>query len=126
MMVAVLLGGCGKSGLVSVSGTVTLDGKPLQTGSVSFQPVGEGPMGYGTIRSDGTYTVYTGTQEGLPPGEYRVTVVATGPMPEPTPQNPEPLPQSLIPLKYGSAKTSGLTFTAGSSQGRFDIALTSQ
>ena len=108
---------------MSVSGTVTFDGRPLKTGTVTFLPIGNGPVGYGTVQSNGSYRVRTGTESGLPPGEYRVTVVATGPIPKPTAENPEPLPESLIPNKYGSPTASGLRYTVTDSGGHYDIML---
>jgi hypothetical protein len=121
----VLAGGCG-SGLAPVSGTVTLDGKPLTKGNVCFIPAASGPSAYGTISSDGTYQLQTGVATGLAPGEYRVTVASAAEIPAPTPQNPEPVPVSLLPPKYASAETSGLKFTVTSSGGKFDIPLTSK
>src|SRR6185295_10982512 len=36
--------GCGNSGLLAVSGTVTLDGQPLQQGTIHFAPIdGQAP-----------------------------------------------------------------------------------
>jgi len=126
VVLAVVVAGCGGNDFVSVTGTVTYDGKALDTGMVTFAPAGgEGSIGYGSIQSDGSYEVKTGTSGGLPPGEYKVTVAADGPMPDPTPENPEPIPESLIPMKYRSASTSGLTYTVTASGGTFDIPLTS-
>src|SRR5262245_45958998 len=69
------LSGCGDSGSV-VSGTVTYEGTPLASGSISFAPVdGKGPTSGGPIK-DGQYRV-----EGLLPGQKRVEItgaLATG------------------------------------------------
>jgi hypothetical protein len=80
-------------------------------------------LGVGQIQSDGTFTVSTGTDVGLDAGEYRLTVVATGPIPEPTADNPEPLPELLIPARYGSLETSGLTRTITKGANQFEIQL---
>jgi hypothetical protein len=69
--------GCGGAYPASVRGVVTLDGKTLHTGTVTFHPVAGGPAAYGGIQADGTYQIATGASKGLPPGEYIVTVVAT-------------------------------------------------
>ena len=37
-----LLNGCGRDHGATVSGTVTLDGAPLQAGKITFHPVGDG------------------------------------------------------------------------------------
>jgi hypothetical protein len=125
---ALLLTGCG-SEAVSLKGTVKLDGQPLKdvsAGTVSFVPTKQGdPVAYGDIQKDGSYVVRTGKEKGIKPGEYRVAVSATGPMPEATRENPEPLPESLIPAMYNDAKTSGLNYTV-SSGGTWDIELKSQ
>ena len=115
--------GCGSS-LVQVSGKVTLDGAPLNTGNISFAPVGEGQVAIGTINSKGEYTLQSGSANGVPPGKYRVTVVATE-LVQPTPQNPEPLPKILTPPKYNNADTSGLTADVTSSNKTHDFKLTS-
>ena len=122
MILIVTLGGCGGD-LVSVEGEVTIDGKPLDKGNISFHPVAGGPVGNGTIQSDGSFTIRTGTEAGLAPGEYRVTVVATGEAPQPTPQNPEPLPQLLVPARYGKPETSGLEYTVPPPDGKLKIEL---
>jgi len=72
-----------------VSGKVTLDGKPLTTGSVTYHP--DEAKGNklefspnGTIGEDGSYTLSTSTRTGLatgaPPGWYKVTVSTMAPM----------------------------------------------
>jgi len=124
-LLAVFLAGCG-SDMASVSGTVTYDGKPLDTGTVGFFPVGPGPAGYGSIQPDGSFRIRTGQQAGLPPGEYRITVQATGPIPEPTPENLEPVPESIIPERYGNPDQSGLTFTVEPGSNQVPIALKTQ
>jgi hypothetical protein len=100
--------GC-SSNLASVSGTVTLDGQPLKTGTVSFKSTGDGALGQGTI-TNGAYQVTTGTASGLKPGDYLVTVVATEiDPPDPTKPSVVPIPRLLAPARYGDATTSGLT-----------------
>lgn len=66
-----LTAGCG-SDLVAVSGTVTLDGKPADDGSVSFQPAdGQGPSAGGSVK-EGRFEL----TPGLKPGSYKVSVRA--------------------------------------------------
>ena len=69
----VCLVGCG-SKLASVSGIVRLDGKPIAAAGVAFHPVDKGPVASGTTDADGRYRLETGSQSGVAPGEYRVTV----------------------------------------------------
>ena len=122
----IVLTGCGQSNRASLTGKVTLDGKPLDTGTVGFLPVTQGPAGYATIQAGGGYTAQTGTIKGLAPGDYLVTVQAMGPMPPPTPQDPEPLPASLLPAKYSAKETSGLRCTVPPGGTTYDIELKSQ
>jgi hypothetical protein len=119
----ILPAGCGRSFDGSVNGMVTLDGKPLATGTVTFHPVGSGPMAYGRIQADGRYSVVTASRQGLPPGEYVVTVVATAPPPNPKLEIPGEL---LTPVRYGRLDQSGLHFTVQRGQNTFDLPLVSK
>ncbi len=116
-----LASGCGGGHGASVSGRVTLDGKPLDTGTVTFHPEGGGPTAYGGIHSDGSYQVKTGTQQGLPPGEYRVTVLATT---EPPTDGPSVPGEQITPFRYANPAESGLRFTVARGSNRYDIDLT--
>ncbi len=64
LLALVILCGCGKSYRVaSVSGKVTLDGKPLAKATVTFAPMGTkenqspGPTSHGGTDSDGRYSL---------------------------------------------------------------------
>ncbi|MFN3193164.1 MAG: carboxypeptidase-like regulatory domain-containing protein [Aureliella sp.] len=71
----ILLCGCGGSNLTKVSGTVTLDGKPVADAIVSFVPdTGEGPTSVGSTDSSGKYTVACSLGVGVPPGAYSVKI----------------------------------------------------
>ncbi len=106
-----LLVGCSTSEWgATVSGQVTLDDKPLTSGNVSFHPQAGGAVAYGAIRTSGRFQLKTGSQAGLVPGEYIVTVVASK-LPPPTEEDPEPAPVLLTPEMYGDVKTSGLRVT---------------
>ena len=124
------LSGCGGVLDSSVSGTVTLDGKPLRmeagTGTVSFHPEGGGPAAQARIGADGRFVLKTGSGEGLPSGDYVVTVVATGAGPK-TPRNGVPMPGPLLtPTRYGTRKQSDLRFTVNPGANEIDIPLTSR
>jgi hypothetical protein len=73
------LSGCGGSGEErhQVSGSVTYQGKPLELGSISFEPdrtvVGFAPSSYTDV-SDGKYS--TKAEESPAKGKYRVRVLA--------------------------------------------------
>jgi hypothetical protein len=113
--------GCGSSDYVPVRGTVTLGGKPLSGGTVAFKNVAQGPMGYGTIQTDGKYEAKTGSKTGLMPGEYQVTVVATE---QAVPKGlSEPVPKILTPPRYANVATSGLRYTVSATGEIYDIVL---
>ena len=69
--------GCGSSdGRLGIEGTVTLDGNPLSTGSISFIPRAgtDSPTAGGSI-SNGAYSISAG--QGLRPGSYDVRILAS-------------------------------------------------
>lgn len=124
--VAVALG-CGSDRLttVPVSGTVTLDGRPVPSGKVVFTPE-RGPAATGAIESDGSFTLGTyGETDGATLGPHRVAVIATE-----SQGNTDDLDAPrrwLIPPRYGDPSTSGLTFTVESNgPNRFDLRLSEQ
>ena len=107
--VAVVVGtsGCFKPPLlVPVKGVVLLDGKPLSSGVVQFQPAA-GQLAFGMIGEDGTFTLSRHVpNDGIPPGTYRVAVTAFDPMAEV--QSVENL---IVPVKYTRFGSSGIEFT---------------
>jgi hypothetical protein len=99
----------------AVSGTVTVDGQPANSGRLTFHPVNppqELPVAEGNIQPDGRYQL-PGRGAGV--GQHRVTVVA---------QDPES--PVRIPPKYAELETSGLTLQVTDGENVLDIALTSQ
>lgn len=121
--IALVLSGCGASSESTISGIVTLDDKPLPLGTVKFYPVGAGPVAYGGINTDGSYSVKTGSDDGLSPGEYVVTVVSMTPPPEGVTRE---LGELLTPLRYGLRESSDLKFTVESGKNVIDLELHSQ
>ena len=121
--------GCGRRPtLVPVSGRVTLDGKPLEFGSVMIQPTG-GPAARGTIRPDGGFTVGTfapGDGAIVGPATVRVACYEQQRPGAPPPQGELALGKSLIPEKYTQFETSGLTATVAAGMGPLAIDLTSK
>ena len=119
---ALVLSGCGPSYESTVSGRVTLDDKLLPLGTVKFYPVGAGPVAYGRINSDGSYAVKTGSDDGLPPGEYVVTVVSMTPPPEGASRE---MGELLTPQRYGQRQSSDLKFAVESGKNVIDLELQS-
>lgn len=108
----------------SVTGTVTLDGVRLSRGTVTFHPQEGGAAAYARIDADGNYIVKTGAEEGLKPGKYVATVVATAP---PGPGESETaVGKLLIPARYGTLEESGLEYTITAGKNQIDMPLKSK
>jgi hypothetical protein len=67
----VVLAGCGGSS-ASVEGTVSVDGTPVDHGSIVFAPAGGSGATVGTDIRDGKYTLPT--ERGLTSGKYKVEI----------------------------------------------------
>ena len=136
-VVAVLIGGvlgCGKERdkrFVPVSGTITLDGQPLDGAAISF--LSQEDQFSGHSGPDGRYELKPGAR----PGEYRVDVskyggdggVPLGLDPgaggEPGEQPPQSTPiKQLVPAHYSDPNQTELTFTVpaeGTRSADFDL-----
>ena len=117
--------GCGSS-TASVSGVVTLDGKPLEGASVSFAPASGdgGGVGGSSGKTDaqGRYTLRTvvGDKSGAAVGKHKVTISLY----KEDPKNPDGAGgKELVPAKYNVK--SDLTFDIPSGgTDKADFALT--
>lgn len=72
-----ILAGCGKSGpeVAFVSGTVTLDGKPLDGATIIFTPTSGGRPSGAETNEEGYYELtYTEGVMGALPGKHTVTI----------------------------------------------------
>ncbi len=77
MGLLVLGSGCGaenRLGRVRLSGSVQLDGLPLDEGSISFEPYEHVGVASGGVIKGGRYEV--AAAQGVPPGEYLVRIYA--------------------------------------------------
>jgi len=86
---AALLIGCGESGpsLVPISGTVTLNGAPLEGATVVFTPDASNELGQpamDTTGPNGNFKAMTNNRSGVVPGKYRVSIVKAPAPPEST------------------------------------------
>jgi hypothetical protein len=82
---ALFLSGCGGGArMAKVSGRVTVGGKVVTSGMVTFHfPNGEGRPALGAIQPDGTYTLTTTKPgDGAPVGDYIVTIASSKVGPE--------------------------------------------
>src|SRR5262245_7373698 len=74
----VVVSGCGHSEFAPLTGKVTLDGQPLPTAVIMFISEG-GTSGYANVEPSGHYVAKSGSDKGLKPGKYRISVVAHKP-----------------------------------------------
>lgn len=126
-----LLSGCGDAnplGRKAISGKVTLDGQPLERGSVTFVPLAEGGVGSGAVITDGTLSIPAA--KGLPPGEYLVRIHAAGETSAPPPTGPPgaapPPAIELVPANWNTQSEQTVTVTGdGENQFTFPIETTS-
>lgn len=75
-LLAIIFAGCGRGGpeLASVTGKVTLDGKPLQNAIITFTPLDGGVASSGTTSEDGTYSLVCPLGKGALVGKHRISV----------------------------------------------------
>lgn len=133
-LVHATMSGCGGGATDSlprhaVSGNVTLDDKPLPSGSISFDPADPGKpdaVSAGATISNGSYSV--AQADGLTPGVYRVSINSRGGAAAVSPTEapgapPKTRPKDLIPEKYNTKSTLKAEVKPGESP-RFDFDLT--
>ena len=127
--------GCdGRRAPVPVSGTVTLDGRPVEGATVTFHLIGddkEGRLAIGQTDKTGTFQLKTGNENGVRPGKYKVViaknVLVNSKLKVPDfPDTPEgrnqrdhfllkhfgddqPPSRNVLPERYGDLKTTPLT-----------------
>ena len=124
LLAALPVAGCTRgNGRQTVSGTVALDGKPLDSGSINFRPVGgtAGNGSGGTIK-DGEFKI--AAAKGLSAGKYSVTVRAVRPTGR-TIHDPQMgnVPQ-LAPVRFREGAALEATVSAGGPN-QFEFKLTS-
>jgi hypothetical protein len=115
---AVVLGcDSGVQRVAPVSGTVTYNGQPVPGAHVSFVPGdGSSRAAAGLTDANGKFTLGTfSTSDGAIVGQHKVGVIANGPSRPARPGEGSGMPGEtvpgppLIPAKYFSPETSGLT-----------------
>ena len=143
--VGIVLTGCWNSSrppTYPVTGTVTLQGKPIAGAVVTFVPTGEGEAASAITNSEGKYALTTWEAgDGARPGQYGVKVSKQEQAavdPSKMVQNlsieeeqkiyveskkPRPPAKSLVPSKYQDESTSGLSHTVPNGSSTFDIEL---
>ena len=144
MSICVCLGtallGCSGDGMLPVEGTVTLDGKPLEGAAVSFVPAEGGRPCTGQTDDQGHFTLASYVAgDGVPPGEYKVTVIKldarrqaeAAPVEEGAQEseqlmgNVEQAVKFITPMKYSSPATTDLKVDVTTGMKPVEIDLTS-
>ncbi len=122
-----MVAGCGGVYDASVEGVVKLNGSPLTRGTVKFIPEQSGSSGYGLIGSDGSYSIMTGRESGLPSGSYAVTVVANeASIPNANPSLPPAPGKPITPEWYRDQATTPLKHSVESGRNTINLELDSQ
>jgi hypothetical protein len=117
-ILAVPVWGCSSKPAISgkrVTGTVTYNGAPVEGASVSF--ISPTASAYGSTDKEGHFSLRSSQGEGIPVGDYKVTVVKTDAPPPaeqttyvpPDPNVPPTPPKDLLPAKYKQPETSQLS-----------------
>jgi hypothetical protein len=97
-------GDSGELPTVRVSGTLSVDDKPVSKGTVHFQPA-KGPAATGIVQ-DGKFTLTTYKDgDGVIPGKNRVSVEVVEEVPT---KDGDTTSKSLIPAKFMNPDKSGL------------------
>jgi hypothetical protein len=115
----------------AISGSVAVDGKPLDSGLITFQPDGaEVATQSGASIVQGKYTIPR--EQGLVPGKYKVSITAVGNTPEKQvdttsnnnmPGMPPVPAKEVIPSAYNSGSLLSAEVKAGS-KNEFNFNLT--
>ena len=125
-LVSLFVAGCGGgvgSDFGAVSGTVTMDGAPLEGASVTFQPemASGGSPSYGTTDANGKYELmFTFSKKGAMLGEHKVSISKTlgggddDDDDDGDDDDDDAEEEDLVPAKYNSETTLTATVESGS------------
>jgi hypothetical protein len=124
--VGVLVAGCGPAnpqGRMAISGRVTLEGQPLDQGSIQFTALeGDSGIGSGGVIQNGSYSIET--EKGLPPGKYRVRIFSgesAGAPADEMPGESSEAPRERIPAQYNTESTLEIEVAPGKTTFDFNL-----
>lgn len=134
VLFCVLASGCSdRPTLAPVKGTVTLDGKPLLSGTVMFEAKGTRPATGKIVNGQIVEVTTYDPNDGLPVGQHNVAVVAiedasaaaANPGEGKAPKGNYMSGKSLIPARYNDPNTSGLKVDITKGENTVELKLTS-
>ena len=137
LLLLVTLPACGPRGphMVPVSGTVTMDGKPVAEAAVMFIPQFPGRPGVGRTDAAGKFQLTTvKANDGVLAGKYKVTVTlqkVTGFVADKDGLSGGVAPEGIreewiVPQRYSNPETSGLTAEVREGMQPVTLALTAK
>ena len=124
LLLCVVSQGCWGNDFGTVEGVVSLDGKPLEGGSVIFYPAEAGPISYSNIGSHGSYQIRTASRQGVLPGKYVATVSYRSGPPSPGMSVREIMALEKVPIRYCTKETSDLHVEVKPGRNSIDLKLT--
>ena len=121
--VACCILGCGSEkvpGLGTVTGTVTMDGKPVSDAMISFEPTTPGKSAaLGKTDADGNYELYYSRgHKGAPVGENVVKITTFG---ETGDENNRQIRNETVPTKYNVKSELKADVARGANKFNFDL-----
>lgn len=117
------ISGCGRSDdRKAISGNVTLDGEPLPSGLIHFQPTETATSSAGTTIQNGRYEIPAA--QGLKPGKYQVAIQAFKPTGRIIDDRQAGKRPELTPIGFRESDHLSATVAAGGGNA-FDFVLTS-
>jgi len=111
--------GCGNP-VATVTGKVTMDGKPLEFGDIGFHLESGTAVANTKIINGGTYSI--GADSKLPPGNYKAVIIVNETSVSKGPGSVV-MPKRISPEKYGTKESTPLKveLKAGANTANFDL-----
>jgi len=132
LLLPFLFVGCGDGYNAVVSGTVEMDGAPLEAADIKFTPDGtkgtKGPAAIGMVEN-GKYKLFTGAKDTVPVGHYIVTISCPFRLDAGSSESGSPVAKSgkcNIPKKYGDTLQSGLAVEVKAGSQEIPLTITSK